>query len=80
MLQGQAGGPLAVAGDDQRGDLHDLAVSASGRAHVALGGGQVRLAGGQVALIRGQDREQSFGDRVHDGSVRGGAEARLTGD
>jgi hypothetical protein len=40
----------------------------------------VRLSGGRVPLVRGHDREQGFCDRVHDSSVRRGADAGLIGD
>jgi hypothetical protein len=56
--------------DHQRRDLDDLAITAGGRAGVALRVRDVPVRRGRVAAARGHDREQGMLDRVHRRTVR----------
>jgi len=68
VLEGESGGARCVSGDDQRGDLDDLAFASGGRTGVLLRVGDVSLRRGRVAAVRGHDGEQRVLDRVHCGA------------
>ncbi len=63
--EGKTGGALTPAGDDQRGDLDDLAVATGGRTRVLLCRCDVGSRGGGVTLVGCGDGEQGMPDRVH---------------
>ena len=71
---------VPVTGDDQRGNLDDLALPSRGRASLLLRAGDVPGGGDAVAATRRHHGEQGVldGEVRHVGSVRRGADARLT--
>jgi len=54
-----------IAGDDQRCDLHDLAMATGGRALLLPRGRDVRLRRGRVAGVGGHDGQEGVLDCVH---------------
>jgi hypothetical protein len=80
MFERQATGAVHVAGDDQRGDLDELALTSSGRASLLLGAGDVVGGGDLVAATRGQYGEEGVfdGEVGHGVSVRRDADSRLS--
>ena len=67
MLERESGGAVSVAGDDQRRDLDDLALTTGRCARVPPGAGDVLRGRGSVVAVRGHDREEGMLDRVHRG-------------
>ena len=80
VFERQAAGAVDVAGDDECGDLDELAFASSGRASLLLGVGDVVGGGDLVAATRRQHGEEGVfdGEVGHGVSVRGGADARLS--
>lgn len=80
VLERQARRADPVAGDDQRGDLDDLTFAARRSPRLLLRAGDVAVGGGAVAATRRHHGEQGVLDREvsHAGSLRRGADARLT--
>ncbi len=80
VLERQSGGAAPVTGNNKRGDLDDLALTSSGRASLLLRTGDVAACGDVVAATRSHHGEQGVldGEVSHVGSVRRGADARLT--
>jgi hypothetical protein len=80
VFERQAAGAVHVAGDDQCGDLDELALTASGRAGLLLGVGDVVGGGDLVAAARRQHGEEGVfdGEVGHDVSVRRDADAGLS--
>ena len=80
VFERQAAGSVDVAGDDECGDLDELALTSSGRASLLLGVGDVVGAGDHVAATRRQHGEEGVfdGGVGHGVSVRRDADARLT--
>ena len=77
MFERQAAGAVDVAGDDECGDLDELALTSSGRASLLLGVGDVVGGGGLVAATCRQHGEEGVldGEVGHGVSVRGAADA-----
>ena len=80
VFERQAPGAVDVAGDDQCGDLDELAFASSGRASLLLGVGDVVGGGGLVAATCRQHGEEGVfdGEVGHGVSVRGAADGRLS--
>lgn len=80
MLERQSEGAAPVAGDDQVGDLDDLAFTSRCGPGLLLCTGDVVGCGGVVAAPCGHHGEQGVldGEVSHVGSMRGDADARLT--
>jgi hypothetical protein len=80
VLERQSDGAVPVTGDDQGGDLDDLALASGSGAGLLLGAGDVAGCGGGVAASRSHDGEQGVldGEVGHVGSVWQGADAGLT--
>lgn len=80
MLERQPYGSTPITGDDQRGDLDDLALTARRGPGLLLGTRDVAGCGDVIAGTRSHHGEQGvLGIKVsHVGSVRRGADAGLT--
>ena len=80
VFERQTAGAVDVAGDDESGDLDELALTSSGRASLLLGVGDVLGAGGHIAATRRQHGEEGVfdGEVGHDVSVQGAADRRLS--
>lgn len=80
VLEGQSDRATAVAGDDQCGDLDELALASSGGACLLLCTGDVAGCGDVVAATRSHNGEQGVldGEVGHGRSVRRGADPQLT--
>ena len=65
VLAAQPLGAFSLFGNDQGGDLHDLAFTAGGRAGVALCASDVFLGGRGVTAGRGDQCKESVLDRGH---------------
>ena len=65
VLERQAGGADALAGDGQRGDLDDLALTAGGRASLLLRPGDVSTCGNGVSTVSRQHGKQGVLDGAH---------------
>jgi hypothetical protein len=80
VFEREAGGARPVAGDDERGDLDELALTTCGRTTSLLGARDVAGRGDVVAATRSQHGEEGVldGEVGHGVSVRGGADAWLT--
>ena len=82
MLQRQSGGAERLAGDGERGDLDDLALTAGGRASLVLRPGDVSLCGDGVATVSRQHGKQGVLDcahlGVHPNTIRQPADPGLT--
>jgi hypothetical protein len=65
VLERQAGGSRAVAGDGERGDLDDLALTAGGRASLLLRAGDVSACGNGVSTVSRQHGKQGVLDGAH---------------
>ena len=80
MLERQPHGSTSITGDDQRGDLDDLALSARRGPGLLLGAGDVAGGGDVIAATRSHHGEQGVFDSEgsHVSSVRRGADAGLT--
>jgi hypothetical protein len=68
--EGQSLGALMPLGDDQGGDLDDLAVTSCGAPHLLVRGGEKAVGLGAVARVRGDDREDGVFDRIHVATMR----------
>ena len=80
VFERQAVGSVDVAGDDECGDLDELALTSRGRASLLLGVRDVVGGGDLVAATRRQHGEESMfdGGVGHGVSVRRDADARLS--
>lgn len=65
MDEREPSGASAITGDDQRCDLHHLAVATGGRARLLLRGREVTLRRRRVAGFGGHHGQESVRDRVH---------------
>jgi hypothetical protein len=81
VLQREAGGSNHLAGDGERGDLDDLALTASGRASLLLRPGDVSACGNGVSTIGREYGKQGvlYGARlgVHANTIRQPADPGL---
>lgn len=80
VLERQSDGAAPITGNDQCGDLDNLALTAGGRASLLLGARDVAGCGDVVAATRSHHGEQGVldGEVSHVASVRRGADVRLT--
>ena len=80
MFERQAAGTVPVAGDDQCGDLDELAFASSSRAGLVLRVGDVVGGGDLVAATRRRHGEEGVfdGEVAHAGSVRRRADGGLS--
>ena len=82
MLERQPGGAVPLAGEGERSDLDDLALTAGRRASLLLGPGDVSLRSDGVAAIGRQHGQQGVFDCAHLGvhviTIHETADSRLT--
>jgi len=80
VFERQSAGSVDVAGDDECGDLDELAFASRGRASLLLGVGDVVVGGDFVAATRCQHGEEGVfdGEVAHARSVRRRADGRLS--
>ena len=78
MFQREAAGSVCVAGDDECGDLDELALTSGGRASLLLGAGDVVGGVDGVAATRRQHGEKGVFDREVSHGVSLGRDADAT--